>query len=340
MDPAGLDTARRFAFDPMHHTQGVVVVRHGEIVGEWYADGADETSWAASWSVAKSFTSALVGIAIDEGKIPSVDEPMTTYFPAWKGTPRETMTIRDVLEMKSGLDWDEGYEGSDVSESEVAQMVLNQSDQLAYAASIASEVEPGTRWSYSSGDAMLLSGVLQQATGMRAEAYADEKLFGPIGMEQVEWWQDAEGHTLTYCCLDTTTRDFARFGLLYLHQGAWGDRQVVPQEWVAESLRPAADTGDQYGYQWWLTDIAGIPEETFTARGHDGQFIYVVPSLDLVVVRNGAYVKDPGDPVADPNLFGKYPTGGLIAGKGTTPPEQGWDHAAFLGPIVDAVADR
>lgn len=337
MDPAVLEGARDFAFADGMHTQGVVVVRGGAIVAEWYADGEGPSSWAASWSVAKSFTSALIGIAIAEGKIPSVDEPMVTYFPEWAGTEREAITLRHVLRMESGLDWDEDYDPAAIDESEIIRMVLFEPDQLAFAASRPAEVDPGTRWSYSSGDTMLLSGVLEQATGMPADEYARTKLFDAIGMEQVEWWRDAREHTLTYCCLDTTTRDFARFGLLYLRGGQWGDQQVVPSAWVDESLTgsPASDGG--YGYQWWLSEIEGSGP-LFAARGHDGQYIYVIPELDLVVVRNGSYVKSACEAIADPNLFGRYPSDGLVPGQGTIAPER-WSDVDFLTPIIDSITD-
>lgn len=336
MDPAVLEGAREYAFADGMNTQGVVVVRDGVIVSEWYADGAGPGSWAASWSMAKSVASALIGIAIDEGKIPSVDEPMTTWFPEWAGTDREAITLRHVLQMESGLDWDEDYDPNALFESEIIQMVF-EADQLAFAASRPAEVAPGSRWNYSSGDSMLLSAVLEQATGMPADEYARAKLFDPIGMTQVEWWRDARGHTLTYCCLDATSRDFARFGLLYLRNGTWGDEQVVPAAWVDESLAGSTASGGRYGYQWWLDGGDGERYRAFSARGHDGQYIYVIPELDLVVVRNGSYMKSPCEPVADPNLFSRYPPSGLVRGQGTTPPGRGWNAAAFLQRIVDSV---
>lgn len=339
MDAAKLDGAREYAFQSARHTQSVVVVRGGQIVGEWYAPGSGPDSWVASWSMAKSFTSALIGIALDEGLIPSVDEPMTTYYPAWAGTSKEHITLRDVLHMESGLDWDEDYDPSALGESEIIAMVGLESDQLAYAAGIGYRTEPGTAFNYSSGDTMLLSGVIEQATGRSAEDYAHEKLLDPIGIDQVEWWQDAEGHTLTYCCFDTTSRDFARFGLLYLHQGAWGAEQVVPSAWVDASVTDTATTYDGYGYQWWLDmepgAADGIPPY-YSAQGHDGQNIFVIPSLDLVVVRNGTYVKSPCPPVADPALLPYYPPSGLVPGQGTRPPES-WNDRAFLAPIVASI---
>lgn len=339
MDPGLLEQARTYAFAEGRNTQGVVVVHDGAIVAEWYAPGADTDTYAASWSVAKSFTSALVGIALDEGLIPSIDEPMTTWYPEWAGTPREAITLRHVLHMESGLAWDEDYDPNAVNESEIIRMGLAELDQLAYAASQPLEVEPGTRFSYSSGDSMLLSGVIEQATGMPAHEYAQEKLFDPIGIERAEWWRDGQGHTLTYCCLDATSRDFARFGQLYLDDGRWGDEQVVPADWVRASIEDTAATYPGYGYQWWLEMAGdeGLPPY-YSALGHDGQYVHVVPEHDLVVVRNGTYHKGDCEPVADPNLFGCYPPSGLIPGEGTVPPND-WSTEELLGPIINSLPD-
>lgn len=337
IDPAALEEARTYAFTEGRNTQGVVVVHDGVIVAEWYAPDADQDSWAASWSMAKSVTSALIGIAIDDGLIPSVDEPMTTWFPSWEGTPREDITLRDVLHMESGLAWDEDYDPGAVDSSEVIVMGLLQLDQLAYAAD-QPRVDGPVEFNYSSGDTMLLSGVIEQATGMSVAEYGEAELFGPIGMDQVEWWQDAEGHTLTYCCLDSTSRDFARFGLLYLRDGAWGDDQVVPADWVEASVTDTASTYEGYGYQWWLSPGTDGEPARFAALGHNGQYIYVVPELDLVVVRNGTYNKTDCEPVADPNLFACYPPDDLVPGQGTVGPDE-WDDEAFLGPIVASLPE-
>jgi CubicO group peptidase (beta-lactamase class C family) len=339
IDTAGLDKARDYAFAAGKNTQGVVVVHRGAIVGEWYdtKHGAGQDSWAASWSMAKSFTSALIGIALAEGLIPSIDEPMAVYYPSWRGTPRESITLRDVLHMSSGLDFVEDYDPNSLESSDIIQMVVFEHNQLRYAVDRPAKNEPGSTWSYSSGDTMLLSGVLEKVTGMEVTEYAEEKVFEPLGIDQIDWWQDARSNTLTYCCVDTTSRDFARFGLLYLHEGMWGDQQVVPSEWVADSVTPAPSY-EGYGYQWWLTGVttSRLPQDTFSARGHDGQYIYVVPSLDLVVVRNGTYGKYDGPPIGKPTLFPKYPSGGLVPGEGTTPPDE-WDDAKFLTPIINAL---
>lgn len=338
LDPDRLEDAREYAFAAGRNTQSVVIVHDGAIVAEWYADGAGPDSWVASWSVAKSFATATVGIAVEAGLVPGVDEPMTTWYPGFAGTGRADMTLRDVLQMSSGLAWVEDYDPAAIGRSNIIEMVVGQRDQLDYAASRPAAVAPGTRWSYSSGDAMLLSGVIEQATGMPAGDYARQVLFEPLGLERAEWWRDAEDHTLTYCCLDATSRDLARFGQLYLQGGRWGDEQVVPEQWVEDSLVPSGpseEAGEPYGYMWWLGGPVGVDEDVFSADGHDGQWIYVIPGLDMVVVRNGTYVKHDGPPVADPNLFTVYPSDGLVPGRGTTPPDD-WDPAEFLGPIIDA----
>ena len=335
MDAAVLEGAREYAFQEGKYTQGVVVVRGGVIVAEWYEDGRDATSFGTSWSVAKSFTSALIGIAIGEGLIDGVDTPMAEFFPQWRGTDKETITLRHVLSMESGLEWDEDYSPTHVSN--IIQMIVLEEDHLSYAAAQPLQVPPGTRFSYSSGDTMLFSGVLEAATGGRAGEYAREKLLDPIGMDPVDWWRDGTGHTVTYCCLDTPTRQFAKFGLLYLRGGRWEGRQVVPADWVEASTTPNG-VYQGYGYQWWLTGRSNpeLPADLFSARGHDGQYIYVIPSLDLVVVRNGHYDKYPGEPMADPTLWVLIPSDGFIEGKGSIPPDS-WSDTEFLGPILRSI---
>lgn len=331
-----LEQAKSYAFADGRNTQSVLIVRGGEIVAEWFAPGADADSWAASWSAAKSFVGALIGIAIDEGLIPGVDEPMTTYYPEWAGTPREGITLLDVLQMQSGLDWVETYDPSTTNESDIIQQVLNEGDQLAYAAGQPMKTTPGTEFNYSGGDALLLSGVIEQVAGMSAGEYAEAKLLEPIGIDGAEWWSDTFGHTLSYCCIDATTRDFARFGQLYLDRGKWGDRQVVPEQWVIDSTTASAASEGKYGYQLWLDEEAPIPADMFHASGHDAQRIFVIPSLDLVVVRNGIYTKYDGPAVADPNLLTLYPSDGRVPGKGTLVPGD-WDDTDFLTLVLEAI---
>lgn len=337
MDPARLEDARAYAFAEGKNTQGVVVVRSGTIVAEWYAEDRDEASLASSWSIAKSVTSALVGIALERGEIPSVDVPLTTYFPEWVGTDREGITLRHVLRMASGLAWVEDYDPEALEGSDIGELVTtSMPSHVALVADNEVAAPPGTVFNYSSGDTMLLSRVLAEATGMSVEEYAEVHLFGPLGLE-TRWWRDQSGDTLTYCCLDMPSRDFAVFGQLYLEGGTLDGEAIVPADWVAASLEPSPSY-EGYGYQWWLLGRTetGIPEDTVAAIGHNGQYIYIVPSLELVVVRSGRYRPFGGEPIADPTLLVTYPSDGLIAGRGTVGPDS-WDDAAFLGPIVASI---
>jgi CubicO group peptidase (beta-lactamase class C family) len=338
MDSATLDGARAYAFQPGKNTQGVVVTRRGTLVAEWYADNRDATSYAASWSMAKSFTSALIGIAIEEGKIPSVDVPLVDYYPEWAGSPRDQITLEHVLHMSTGLAWNEDYVIENASESDVVQLVFTTDSPLAYVLARPAGSPPDTVFNYSSGDTLLFSGILAAATGQPAGDYARARVFDKLDITDVDWWQAKTGETLTYCCLDMTSRDFARFGLLYLQRGTWEGEQIIPETWIDASLTPAA-TYAGYGYQWWLDGKVDpeLPADLFMANGHDGQFIYVIPSLELVVVRNGIYDKWPGPPIAEPSLFLRYPSDGLGGeGSGTFPPDT-WSHADFLRPILDSI---
>jgi CubicO group peptidase (beta-lactamase class C family) len=285
--------------------QAVVVTRHGRVVWEHYGDGQTADSTYIGYSTAKSVTSALVGIAIEEGLIESIDQKASDFVEEWRGTDKEGITLRHLMSLTSGLEWAEGYSGS----NDVTSMVASD-DHVRYVLERPVAVPPGERFLYSTGDPAVLSRVLQVATGKTAEAYAREKIFGVIGMERAAWPADRAGQTLTYCCVITSARDFAKFGYLYLRQGAWDGRQVVPEAWVAETTRPSQEMFPQYGLLWWVPDLAGAPDDTFMARGIQARHVYVIPSLDIVAVRIGT-VDRPGD--ADLN--------------------------AFIAPIVEAVID-
>jgi CubicO group peptidase (beta-lactamase class C family) len=240
--------------------------------------------------------------------------------------------------MTSGLSWSEYYATTQTVLSDIGRMASEERDQLSFVAGKPLAFPPGTVFSYSSGDSMLLSGVIEGSTGLSAGEYARRHLFGPLGMSRAQWWSDAVGHTLTYCCVDAPSREFARIGLLYARNGRWNGRQILPERWVRDSATPihvpAADGGssNNYGYRWYTSSI-------LHAFGDD-QWIYVFPQLDLVVVRNGHYDKDPGPPIADPNLFARYPAAGLVPGRGTIPPEGGWNMSFLLDLILEAVVAR
>jgi CubicO group peptidase (beta-lactamase class C family) len=304
----GMDSARLEAVaEYVERADGgaVVVTRHGRLVWEDYWGGWDKDRSDISFSMAKSFTSALVGIAIDEGHIKSVDEPAADFVEEWRGTEKEKIALRHLLTLTSGLEWTEGYSGV----NDVTNMAGSE-DQAAYVLARPLAVEPGTRVLYSTGDPEVFSRILLVATGMEAEDYAREKIFDVIGMPKATWLKDSKGHTTTYCCIFTTAREFAKFGYLYLRGGRWEDQQVVPAEWVAESTRSREELypGHGYGFLWHVPEFQDVPSKVFDAEGIQTKYIYVLPDLDIVAVRLG---------VAD----------------------GAWDGNTFLGLIAKAVTD-
>lgn len=319
MDASRLEAARDYAFQPERNTQGVVVVKDGAIVAEWYAPNRDASSLGTSWSMGKSFGSTMIGIAIDQGLISGLDEPLSRFYPDWSGDPRGDIRLRDLLQMRSGLRWNEALDDAYFHAVEL--------DQLGAAISRPLAREPGTFWNYSSADSMLMSGVIQSVTGRTTGEFARENLFGPIGMN-ADWWVDGSNHTMTYCCVDATSRDFARFGLLFGRGGRWRDRQVVSESWVEEATTPQ-EASPFYALQWWTdlsATVGGKQVRAFVARGLHTQNIYVFPELDLVVVRNGLYTRlGNGDPI---RVGSNYLS---TLGPAT------WEDDRFLEPILQSL---
>ena len=335
MDSTVLEAAYDYAFRSEKYTQGVVIIKNGLLVAERYADERDGNSYGTSWSIAKSFTSALIGIAVRDGLINDINVSMAEFIPEWQGTEKANITLRHVLMMSSGLDWDESY-NLDGDVSDIIQMIVLTVDQLEYVVSRPVLHPPGTVFNYSSGETLLMSAVLEAVTGMPVNEYAAQVLFGPLGMSPVDWWQDGTQRAALYCCIDTPTRQFARFGLLYARGGQWREEQLIPSQWINDSISPN-DVYEGYGYQWWLSDALGAKHAYFSARDHDGQYIYVFPQYDLVVVRNGWYDKFEGDPVADPYLWPLLPSGGRVPMLGSIPPDS-WNDEEFLMPIIQSMS--
>ena len=287
IDRTTLDRAVDAAFgaaDATSRVQSIVVVHGGRIVYERYhpLDGPDETY--PSFSVAKSITSALIGLLVHDGTL-SLDEHPDV--PQWQrpGDPRQQITLRNLLQMSSGLQWDEVYEaGADPLN------MLQAPNAAAYVASQPLESKPGTVFEYSTGTTALLSGIAADALGGCAKEvrFLEARLFDPIGITTDRLLRDPRGCWYGGLGADMTTRDFARFGLLYLRGGSWDGAQIVPTEWVDESRVPAT-TNPDYGLQWWL----GPNGRTFQAEGLFGQRIVVVPSLDLVIAANSTAGGDP-----------------------------------------------
>ena len=334
MDSNALAEAREYALRADQNTQAVVVVRGGAIVAEWYADGYDATSFAASWSMAKSFVSASLGIAIAEGRVGGVDDTLDEYYPEWAGTEKGRIPLRAVLQMQSGLDFIEDY--ADPQNSDVIKIGAT-ADTLGYIlANVDVKVAYDSQWYYSSGDTQLLSGVVERATGKSTEEYAREKIFGPIGMSAADWWLDGLGQTIGFCCLDAPARQFAKFGLLFLRNGVWDGAEVVPARWVRESTRTRASQYDGYAYQWWLVQPdTQLPQDLYLAAGKDGQAIYVIPSLDLVVAKNTIYRKPPGEAIAENGYINEFTPGGLTQ-YGTLAAGL-WEDGPFLSSIIRSI---
>lgn len=296
MDSDKLYEVYEYAANPTINTRGLLIIRNGYIVGEAYFDGYSSGSRFPSYSIAKSFLSSLFGIAIQQGLVAGVDQEAADYLTEWTAATAEAekrrMTIRHLLTMSSGLEWNEDDYYGDTSQNDVFIMGATD-DFLAYALARPSIHEPGARWYYSSGDSMLLSGILERAAGRTAYDFAQEHLLTPIGAQNITWDGDPAGHTIGGWGVNATVRDYAKFGYLYLNYGAWDGQQIVPRQWVEMSTAPARDGVSWYGFQWWLLpalrDYEGsaIPADTFIAWGIYTQQIFVIPSLDLLIVRVG-----------------------------------------------------
>lgn len=286
-------------------TTGLLVARDGTILHEAYFQGYDERSLATSFSVAKSFVGALVGIAVERGHLRTLDDPIDAYVPELAAGGYAGVTIRQLLTMSSGVAWNEDYAalGSDVMQLPLRIFGLRQGvvDVLRR---LPRAHAPGSERHYASADALALGLVITRATGMTATAFLEETIWRPAGMASAAaWTTDLRGQELTHAFLGATLRDVARFGRLYLNEGRRDETQVVPADWVAASLRAAGDArvtdtgpaapssfgaGLDYGYLWWLPRDG---EGDFLAMGIWGQFLYVHPGHRIVIVKTST---DPG----------------------------------------------
>ena len=264
-----------------------VVIHRDTVVYESYWDGYSDSSYSNSFSMAKSYVSALIGAAIQDGKIISVKQPVGDFLPSFAEGKKASITLEHLLAMSSGLDWDESYSSplSATTEAyygtDLKSLVL---DQKAIE-------EPGQSFKYLSANTQLLALVLREATGKTLSEYAAEKIWKPTGaMYPALWSLDEEnGLEKAYCCLNSNALDFARFGKLYIQKGMWGNKRLLPASYVEASTKPFGyqeDPIQYYGYQWWL-----IPdfyqEDVFYARGILGQYIICLPKRNIIIVRLG-----------------------------------------------------
>jgi CubicO group peptidase (beta-lactamase class C family) len=274
----------------------LVVVRHGHLVIEENFHGWAPGRMHTLQSVSKSFTSALVGIAISRGEFKGVDEKVLDFFPGLNAIVnmderKASMRVEDILTMRTGTDYHEN--GPDSPHMQLNRMAGGWDKFYLDRPMLA---PPGTAFRYDSGGVILLSAMLKNRTGMHAEDYAARWLFKPLGIQKWFWIKNSEGHAHTGGGLNLAARDSAKLGQLYLNRGRWGDIQVVPESWVSESFKMRVDLTapgqppSGYGYLWWVwaPDPRGKSGEyIYAARGHGGQYIIVVPEHDMVVAMCG-----------------------------------------------------
>jgi CubicO group peptidase (beta-lactamase class C family) len=272
-------------------TTAFLVVKDEKLLYEKYFNGHDERSLSTSFSMAKSFTSALVGIAIDEGYIKSVDEPITNYIPELlkKDKRFESITIRNLLTMSSGIKYEEGgflpwSEEADDTKTYYATNLR----ELALNCQI--EGKPGEYFEYNNYNPLLVGMILERATRMPVSRFMETKLWRPMGMEADGSWSldsNKDGFEKMESGVNARARDFARFGMLFAKEGSWEGEQLISRRWVEESTRPdiSTDPSQDYQYFWWVNTPEG--SNHFSAQGNYGQYIYVAPEKDLVIVRLG-----------------------------------------------------
>jgi CubicO group peptidase (beta-lactamase class C family) len=309
-------------------TDAFLIVRGGNVVFEKYGREFHRNRKHLVWSVTKSFVNTWTGMAVADGKI-RLEDSAAKYYPALAGGGKEAIQIDHLLRMSSGLDWSEGYESSPLKSSVVAMLYTRgRNDMAAFAASHDLIYQPGTHWYYSSGTSNILTALVRNVynspadakqPGDRFEDLVFNRLFKAIGMRYTTLERDGAGTPVGSSYLYTTARDLARFGYLYLHDGVWQGRRLLPEKWVryTTTMAPAyyttelnpEDAKENYGAQWYIN--VGIPErgqkppwpdapaDTFAALGHWGQSLFVIPSLDMVAVR----LADDRDGTFDKNRY-------------------------------------
>ena len=267
---------------------GLIVIHNNKIRLEKYGLGFDATSRWTSFSVAKSFTSSLVGAALRDGALKSLDDKVTAYIPGLKGSAYDDVTVRQLLTMTSGVMWNEDYTDpkSDVALFNQQQPEPGMDITVSYMKRLPREAPAGSKWLYKTGETNLIGVLVSQATGKTLSQYLSEKIWKPYGMEQDGVWMvGSTNHEISGCCISATLRDYARIGQFILEGGKAGGKQVLADGWIAQATTRQADIGVPgrgYGYQWWTYD-----DGAFAAQGIFGQSIYVDPKRKLVIATSG-----------------------------------------------------
>jgi CubicO group peptidase (beta-lactamase class C family) len=280
---------------------GLIIVQGGKVRFEKYALGFDSKGRWTSFSVAKSLTSTMIGAAVKDGYIKSLDDKVTAYMPDLKGSAYDDVTVRQLLTMTSGIKWNEDYTDpkSDVALFNTHKAEPGVDVTVSYMRKLTREAPAGSKWVYKTGETNLIGVLVSSATKKTLSDYLSEKVWKPFGMENdAAWMLGSTGHEISGCCFSASLRDFARFGLFILGGGKAGGKEVLPADWLPSATTKQADIGQPgrgYGYQWWTND-----DGSFAAQGIFGQGIFIDPKRKLVIASNGNW------PTAtDPDGVGK-----------------------------------
>lgn len=298
-EPLAITDAEVEAFMAAQNVAGLMVIQDGKVRLEKYGLGMKPEDRWTSFSVAKSFTSTLVGAAVKDGFIASIDDPVTKYVPELKGSGYDGVTVKQILTMTSGVKWNEDYTdpNSDVVKMLSVPVGPGEDPNTAYLKTLPREAEPGTKWVYKTGETNLIGVIVQRATGKTLTEYAQEKIVKPAGFEgDLFWMVDSAGQNVGGCCLSIRLADYARMGLFALE----GGKGQVPDGWFAEAGKeqaPIGLPGFGYGYQWWT-----YPGGAWGGQGIFGQAILIVPQKNLVVAVVSNWPKASGGDLRVPQL--------------------------------------
>jgi CubicO group peptidase (beta-lactamase class C family) len=267
---------------------GLIIVQDGKVRFEKYALGYGADGRWTSFSVAKSFTSTLVGAALKDGYIKSLDDMVTVYISGLRGSAYDDVSVKQLLTMTSGVKWNEDYTDpkSDVALFNMQQPVAGEDITVSYMKTLPREAPAGSKWVYKTGETNLIGVLVSSATGKSLSDYLTEKLWTPFGMEQdAVWMLGATGHEISGCCISASLRDYARFGQFILGGGVVDGQKIFPDDWLSAATTTQAgidQPGRGYGYQWWTND-----DGSFAAQGIFGQGIFIDPARKLVIASNG-----------------------------------------------------
>lgn len=306
-----LKELRNFVFSDTHdHSSNVLlIIKDGKVVVEDYKNGFHKEKPHRIWSISKSLSSALVGIAIEQGILSLEEKVHNTYPVAKKNNYHNELTIKHLMEMSSGFEWSEGYENNPLKSNVIDMLFINNyRDMATYTSQRPFAHKPGEQFNYSSGETNLIMGILRKKLGAKYENYPWEQLFNPLGMKNITWERDQEGTFVGSSYLYMSARDLAKFGQLYLQKGMWNGKQLLKESFVADSVKlipsfektifKGEENNQSYGYQWWLNKdlpikklkrpYPALAQSAYFGLGHHGQTLIVIPEYNSVVVRYGS----------------------------------------------------